>query len=185
MKSIIIKQSIKKFVILGILLFISAHLFLLIFITLFLKNIFITIICGLLQFLFFFQVFKFKNNKIYNLGITGYVLASRESEIRITDEYIKVILQDRTYFTIKWNQFEVLKIHRRKMKWYNWKRIFLLTKLEIIFQFYSYYPNFKTKMKYISTLSISSKNFTEKNITKIIESLEIFASELKKFISYK
>ncbi|MFW9968854.1 MAG: hypothetical protein ACFFDF_01555 [Candidatus Odinarchaeota archaeon] len=184
MESVIIKETIKKFVILGILLTISTYLVLLILITFLFKNIFITIIFGLVQVLSFFLIFTFKNNKIYSLGIGGYGLSSRESEIQITEEFIMVILQERTYFTINWSQFDVIKVQRRKFKWYNWKRILLLKKLEVIFQFYSYYPNYKAEMKYISTLSISSRNFTKTNIKKIIESLETFASELEKSIKY-
>ncbi|MFX1429155.1 MAG: hypothetical protein ACFFCY_03195 [Promethearchaeota archaeon] len=184
MESVIIKESIKKFVVIYIGLSIFLHLTLLVFITFLSKNIFLTILFGSVFALIFCLTIRFKNNKIYHLSRGGFVLSSRESEIQITDEFIQVILQERTYFKINWNQLDVIKIQHRKLKWYNWKRIFLLKKLELIFRFYSYYPNYKADMKYISTLSISSRNFTEKNIKKIIESLKIFASEFEKSIIY-
>jgi hypothetical protein len=107
---------------------------------------------------------------------------SHESEIEITNEFINIRLQERYFTKIYWHQFDVIKILKIKNKWSSWKRVLRFRKFEFNFQFYSKYPNYNADLKYVTTLSINSRNFTENNIEKIIETLEIFASELKKLI---
>lgn len=180
MNTVEIRDSFKRGAIFSIIIFISCLLALLIIINSLFQNFVFTILVGLAEIIIFFISFRFRNKKIYRLGIGAYILSFRESEILISDALIKVMVQEHPYFLIFWNEFDVIKIKKRKIKWFQRKRISQLKKFEVEFRFYSYYPNYQKDMKYITNLMLSSRHFTEKNLFRIIDALHIFASELNK-----
>jgi hypothetical protein len=180
MKSVKIKDSLKNVAILNIVAFIACLLIFLIFVNMLFQNIFLNALTIFIEIIVFFLTYRFKNKKIYYLGIGTYILLSRESEIQISDEIIKVKAQEKPYFLIHWKEFDRIKIQKIRFKWYHWKRIFRFKKFEFELKFYSKYTNNQKDMKYVATLILSSRNFTEKNFTKIIETLQTYAYKFNK-----